>query len=146
MTHCRVAFGVVCTLLMFAVGCGSSFDGPKLYPLSGKISVNGQAPGEQFRVYLIASTPGTPEPQLLVKEDGTYEALTGTEGWTGAAAGKYKVVVEALRSGEGGYQGGGAAGGQPTLPPELAAYAAAETSPTEIEVTTGSNTVDITIP
>ena len=128
-----------------AAGCGDAYEGPKLYPLSGKITVNGQPPGNQFRVYLVASSPGTPEPQLLVQEDGSYQALTGNKGWEGAAAGKYKVVLEAQRSGEAAY-GGGAAAPQATLPQELAAYGSAETSPQEIEVTAGSNSIDISIP
>ena len=146
VNHRRIAFGAVCSLLVFAIGCGSSYDGPKLYPLTGKITVNGQPPGEQFRVLLVASTTGTPEPQLLVQEDGSYIAMTGAEGFEGAVAGKFKVIVVPQLSGEAAYAGGAAGGGQPTLPEELAAYATAETSPTEIEVTTGTNAVDITIP
>lgn len=137
---------VACLMLsvLGTAGCGESYDGPKLHPMSGKITVNGQPPGDQYRVYLVASSPGTPEPQLLVQPDGSYQALTGNKGWEGAAEGKYKVVVQSQRS-EAAYQGGAAAG-QSSLPQELAAYGSAETSPQEIEVTAGSNSIDITIP
>ncbi|MCO6457545.1 MAG: hypothetical protein J5I93_19770 [Pirellulaceae bacterium] len=131
-------------------GCGSGYDGPRLHPLTGRISINGQPPGDSFKVALASDDPARPSPDLLVNADGTYQALTGFagKGLPGAAAGKYKVVLQALRGGAGAYQPGGQGPtpGVPQLPQDLAAFGSAETSTKEIEVVAGKNEIDITIP
>lgn len=141
-------------LLMFA-GCGSGYTGPKLYGLSGKITINGQAPGGNYKVMLVGADPNVPGPSLIINDDGSYQATTahGGKGLPGAAAGKYKVVLEAMGGGESAYGPGATGGPRPgavpgtaQLPQDLAAFANAETSTKEIEVKTSKNEIDIVIP
>jgi hypothetical protein len=136
--------------LIAATGCGSG-DGLKLHPLSGKITVNG-APPTNYIVYLVSTDPDGTGANLVVEDDGSYVARSGREGREGAVAGNYKVVLQATLPdpGEGGVYGGGATPGAvpgtASLPQELAAYGNKETSPKEITVEAGPNTIDIAIP
>jgi hypothetical protein len=74
------------------VGCGKA--GPELYPVEGKVTMNGQAP-EGATVVLVPSS-GTIEvanqPTGVVSSDGTFKLQTYPHG-EGALPGDYKVLV-----------------------------------------------------
>ena len=75
------------------VGCGSK--GPVLYPVSGKVLVNGKAPEHATVVFhpAGASGPDAVRPRGKVGADGSF-TLTSYETGDGAPAGEYRVTVE----------------------------------------------------
>lgn len=130
------------------LGCGN--DGPTLYPVTGKITINGQ-PAKGVQVSFYPQTPDQPIASSHVNDDGTYELRSTTENRPGAVVGKYKVVLtQAAPSGEAAasmYASGAKGGGVPgmpaaSFPPE---YGSQATSPKEVEVKAESNAINIEI-
>ncbi|MEO2045574.1 MAG: hypothetical protein ABGX16_03250 [Pirellulales bacterium] len=80
-------------LMIALVGCGSNL--PKLYPVSGTVTLDGEplAAGHVL-LYLDGAGGGMSQdaPNGVI-QDGKYEILTGKR--SGASAGSYKVVVKA---------------------------------------------------
>lgn len=147
MIYRFVLIAALCTLPGL---CGCENPGPKVYPVKGKLTING-APAKDVQIHLYPTDNFGTLGSGIVASDGTYEILSGNLGRPGVAPGKYKVVLQQL--GPSGKEAAmaryaaGAAGGAPPLPKETfpKEYSAAETSPKEIEVKTQPNTFDIDI-
>lgn len=91
----RLAAGFLLLSTMFGFGCGGE-SVPPLYPVRGKVTVEG-APLTSGQVSLVAEpTPTTPVPSSggKIESDGSYEIVTA--GRSGAPLGKYKVRVTPL--------------------------------------------------
>ncbi len=140
---------VGCLTLILVVsgllGCGG--DGPKTNSVSGKVTIGGK-PAPKDTLVTFSPTDDNPESASgRVDDSGNYTLYTGASGTAGAVAGKYKVVLSEPQD-ESYMEGGGQ--GDPTaaaakdglVPTE---YTSAATSPKEVEVTSGSNTIDIEI-
>jgi len=163
-------FCLFVTVVAFIAGCGSSK--PRAYPVTGKVTGSEKPlkgviirfqPVEEKGVFSSAT----------IRDDGGYDLMT-TDGRRGALPGKYKVVF-ALGSGamqeamekmsktprqkksttpimRPGMKAppGGFSSVQGSGPPEFetpypSSYGSAETTPKDVEVKTGSNTIDIQI-
>lgn len=148
----RSVSSLVCAALgtLTLVGCGPS--GPETCPVSGKVTVDGQA----VKNCTITFQPVDSANQVAsgqIGDDGTYTLFTGVTGTPGAMTGTYKVVLTpqmaAVREGEdpaymssGGDPTKAPAGQSDVVPQE---YTNATTTPKEVEVTSGSNTINIEI-
>ena len=141
-------------MLAVLSGCGES--GPKLYPVTGKVTIGGQPAGENIRVVFSpvdekAENMGTG----LVAADGTYKVLYGSSGRDGLLPGKYHVYLQQIETStpdEGGMYGPTKKTGrssapeaqQLTFPDE---WSQPNTTPMQNqEVTAGPNTIDVTVP
>lgn len=81
-------------LVLFSLGCGGGgYDGPKLYPVTGKLTKGG-APLPGINISLISPDPASKAPPLLAvtKDDGTFIVRTSA-GYPGAPVGNYKVLI-----------------------------------------------------
>ena len=140
------------TPLFFVIGCGPS--GPTTQPVSGTVTVGG-APLANATVTF---TPKTPDGTLETAggntdESGKYTLYTGIQGKPGAMAGVYIVkVAEGMdeaaseagyMSDEGGAQGGADTSADPGAP--SGSKIPADFS-VEVEVKSGSNTINVEIP
>jgi hypothetical protein len=134
-------------LFLAATGCEPA--GPKVYPVKGKLTINGMpAKDVQLSFYPVASE-GTVGSSVL-SPDGSYEIISGNEGRPGIPQGKYKVVLQASQTlgKEAAMARYGGAGGAPPAAPEMSfpkEYAASDTSPKEVEVKAETNTINIDI-
>jgi hypothetical protein len=90
MSRVRHTFPVVVALALLA-GCGG---GAKIYPTSGKVTVNGTPAAGALVILHQVGNPDTMDkkPSGLTKEDGTFVLNTNTAD-DGAAAGEYYVTV-----------------------------------------------------
>lgn len=138
----------VAALCLTAAGCGPG--GPTLYGVSGVLTIGG-SPAQNVQVTFMPTDASLPVASGTVDASGKFTLVSGNENRAGAAAGSYKVVLTQLDGGsqediEARYSGGG--GGAPPIPkasfPEE--YRAADTSPKQVEVVAGTNTIDIDIP
>lgn len=130
------------------VGCSGS-SGPALSPVTGKLTIGGQ-PAKNVLVTFQPTDAKLPAASGRVDDSGTYTLSSGSTGGKGAAAGTYKVVLqqlgpslaemEAAYSRGSGKQSAPPEGAQATFPDE---YKDASTSPKEVTVTSGSNTINI---
>lgn len=143
--------------LVFLSGCGTS--GPALHPVSGTLTLDGQ-PLAAVTVNFFPVDQTQPSSAGLTDAQGRF-TVTAQNGEAGAVAGKHKVVLsggatsgDAAGSTPAYMQGGSATptrgGGSPTMPsapqaPYPTEYASADTTPKEVEVTSGSNDVTIAI-
>lgn len=126
------------------VGCSSS--GPSAYPVSGKVSVDGQAV-KNCAIHFQPLDKANQVASGQIADDGTYTLYTGTTGTPGAMPGKYKVVLQPVASANTSYKEGSGSEppvGEPDIVPKE--YMNASTTPKEVEVTTGRNTINIEIP
>jgi len=144
---------LVCAALgtLTLVGCGPS--GPETCPVSGKVTVDGQA----VKNCTINFQPVDSANQVAsgqIADDGTYTLFTGVSGTPGAMVGKYKVVLtpQMAAAGDGEDPAYMSSGEDPTkapAPQNLSAvpqeYIYVTTTPKEVEVTSGSNTINIAI-
>lgn len=144
---------LVCAALgtLTLVGCGSG--GPKTNSVSGKVTVDGQA----VKNCTITFQPVDSANQVAsgqIGDDGTYTLFTGVTGTPGAMAGKYKVVLtpQMAPAGEGEDPAYMSSGKDPTQDPALQKsdvvpqeYTNVTTTPKEVEVTSGDNTINIEI-
>jgi len=134
------------------VGCGPS--GLKTSPVTGKVTIDGQ-PAVNCRIDFQPIHEANQVASGQIAEDGSYTLLTGVSGTPGAMVGKYKVVLVpmggdmAMGDEEPDYMSGSA---DPTAGPESEEpgmvpkeYMSAETTPKEVEVTSGANTINIDI-
>lgn len=84
-------------LLVFsaAVGCGPS--GPKLVPVKGIVTLDGQPLGSKTLLFIPESTTGGLGAGATTKVDGSYELIAVVPGTVtdqiGCPAGSYKVTV-----------------------------------------------------
>ena len=137
---CVVLLGVVVVAL---VGCPSS--GPNTSPVTGKVTIKGQ-PATGVRITFAPVEQANQTATGAVAADGTYSLFSGNEGKPGAMAGKYKVVLMGgAAPAEAMYQSGKA---PPPVQegPVPKEWASPLTTPKEVEVKAGPNTIDIDIP
>jgi hypothetical protein len=93
--RCRI---FVLAFLLIATGCSKVEDGRmEVFPVSGKVTVNGQ-PAAGAHVVFYGATPdltgpGTPAPDGTTDENGEYR-LRSYDPEDGAPAGEFKVTVE----------------------------------------------------
>lgn len=142
-------FSSLALVLIFMGGCGG--DGlPPVYPVTGKVSFSGGSLSG-YRVSFVPAS-GSGGGSAEIKDDGSY-TLQAEDGRMGCTAGKYKVTLqpgfdpkamqEAMKKlpmMKGNTKG--------LAPPESKlpkTYSAAATSPKEVEVKSGPNTIDISI-
>jgi hypothetical protein len=90
-------------LLAAAGGCGDGKQRMKLYPVEGKVLVDGQPPSNAVVVFF----PDSPwadvnadYPRAGVKEDGSFKVTTYRSG-DGAPPGSYRVTVDTSSRAEG---------------------------------------------
>ncbi|QDU40967.1 hypothetical protein Mal4_53300 [Maioricimonas rarisocia] len=88
---------VLATLLL--AGCGGSDSGaPRLHPVSGTVTYNGE-PLANAQVTMIADNGGT---VAVGQTDGTGAFTVTTKGEPGAVTGQHKVAVVAMEDGGSG--------------------------------------------
>jgi hypothetical protein len=94
---CQALRVVVALSLLGLVACGDSRGYPKVYPVKGKILVNGQ-PANDCQIYLNRTAGGDPQapqvkPQAATNENGEFQ-LTSYNANDGAPEGEYVVTIE----------------------------------------------------
>jgi hypothetical protein len=127
--------------LFAATGCGSSNNADRLpvFPTSGTVSIDGQAPTGAFVVlHPKADYQRSPDGELvrphgLVRGDGTFE-LTSYSSNDGAPTGEYIVTLELRKVVQ--YSGGDAGPGPNLIP---AKFAKPNTSPVIVRIEAGTN-------
>ena len=123
-----------------ATGCGSSNNADRLpvFPTSGSVSIDGQAPAGAFVVlhpksdYRRAPDGELVRPHGTVREDGTFE-LTSYKTDDGAPVGEYVVTFELRKC----HYSGGDAGPGPNLIPSK--YVKPNTSPVIVTIEAANN-------
>lgn len=120
-------------------------EGPKLYPVKGKLTVAGNV-AAGVRLMLVPVDPAyNPIATGLCLEDGTFALTSGTEGNVGAAAGKYKIVLLQLGSAPPAEQIEAGRITDASKPPFNAKYLTAPTSDKEVTVEPKSNSLAIDV-
>ncbi len=86
------ASAVLCVLALGGCG-GGGYDGPKLYPVIGKLTKGG-APLGGINISLVSPDVASKAPPLVAvtKDDGSFTIATSS-GSKGAPLGTYKVVI-----------------------------------------------------
>jgi len=143
----NLASFLVVGVLLAGSGCGDAGPAkPKLYPVSGKVTVAGKPLADCNITFKSTSTQGLGY-GATVAADGSY-SLAGTDGRPGAEPGKYKIVLMAPGLAMKDAMMGGAPGGGPPVvaKPFPDEYSDESTSPQEVEVKASSNSIDIVIP
>lgn len=141
--------------LSAAVGCGPA--GPSFNPVSGKLTIGGKVPAN-LQVSLYPVDGKGPIASGTVDSSSGQFTLTSSAGvgkapGKGAVAGKYKVVLNSAGGGAGSpeemmkkYSGGGAgkapSAPKPDFPKE---FGSASTSPKEVEIKSGPNSLDLAL-
>lgn len=130
------------------IGCGQS--GPAVHPVSGIVTVGGK-PVQNVQVTFMPTEPSRPIASGNVDADGRYVLTSGATNRRGAVAGAYKVVLSQLDGAaqaevEARYTSG--TGGPPPVPKAAFPdeYKSVESSPKQVDVVAGSNTINIEIP
>lgn len=132
----------VAVLAVFLSGCGGS--GLGTHPVSGTVTIDGQ-PATDMRVDFHPVDPANQMASGTLDSGGKYSLFTGQTGAPGAMAGRYKVVLTPTMT-DTSYMDGPAAG-----PPREQAggvpaeYTSVDTTPEEVEVRAGNNTINIDI-
>jgi hypothetical protein len=88
----KVSWGLAAALTLACVSCGK---GPKIYPVSGKVTWNG-APAAGAAVFFRRPGGALQDDPLImgvVGEDGSFEIVCGSLG-KGAPLGEYDVLIE----------------------------------------------------
>jgi hypothetical protein len=143
-----------CAALVVA-GCGAG--GPACQPVSGKLTVEGKVPANVQVSFYPVDGKGPIASGVVDAGTGRYELTTsagvGKPAGKGAVAGKYKVVLNAGGGGNASqaeammaqYGGGGGGGKAPAMPKAAfkKEYGSSSTSPKEVEVKSGANTIDL---
>lgn len=129
-------------------GCGQR--GPAVHPVSGIVTVGGK-PVQNVQVTFMPTDPSRPVASGNVDADGRYVLTSGATNSRGAVAGAYKVVLAQLDGSsqqelDARYTSG--TGGPPPVPKAAFPdeYKSVETSPKQVDVAAGSNTINIEIP
>ncbi len=138
----RLSCLALASLWIVAVGCDSK---PKLYPVSGSVTIKGSAAPDKTRVNF-EPVDGGESAAGMVDASGNYTLYTGNEGREGALPGSYKVFLAPDASSE-DYMSGPPSGvpGVPSAGPIPKDYLAGSTSPLTVEVKETDNSIDITI-
>lgn len=154
---CRLGISLCLGVVAVLVGCGPS--GFTFHPVSGKLTIDGKVPANvQISLYpvggkgpIASGTVDAASGQFQLTSNGGVNKPVGK----GAVAGKYKVVLNASSAGAGGmspedamkqYQGIGQgkapAAPKATFPKE---FGSASTSPKEVEIKAGPNSLDLAL-
>jgi len=135
---------------LLVVACdGCSSGGPDTVPVSGTLTIDGQ-PADGIVISLIPVDANLPSATGRV-ENGRFTVYSGVEGKPGAVPGKYKVVLYVTHGEDMAIPKPGEGTDSKTSKPEPPKlpfpekYQSASTSDKEVEVTTGSNTLNIEI-
>ena len=141
------SIGFVVLAATMLVGCGDG--GPATSAVTGKVTIGGQ-PAADVLVTFQPTDTTMEAASGRTGAYGSYTLTTGAQGKPGAMAGSYKVVLQPQSSSsmdEAAYAGGGGQSAPPTGPesniPED--YRSAETTPKQVDVTSGANTIDIAV-
>ncbi len=71
---------MVMTFVVLALavgGCGGEVAGPVIYPVSGKVYVDGKpAPKARISFHAVGRTGRSPEPYAIANDDGTFRPTT----------------------------------------------------------------------
>jgi hypothetical protein len=146
----KMALFLVPGLSLIMAGCGAG--GPalaKLYPVTGKVTVGGKPLADCTVQFVAIGKAGGFSGKI--ESDGSYTLADMKDGRPGAEIGKYKVIFQmdprmAQRAMESGQMSGPAIGAGAPAAPFPDEFKQADTSPKEVEVTSGSNTINIEIP
>ena len=146
----KLALFLVSGLSLVIAGCGAGGPAPaKLFPVTGKVTVGGKPLADCVVQFVAVGRPGGFTSKIGT--DGTYTLADMKDGRPGAEVGKYKIVFQndpqaAMKAMQSGAMTGPATGGGGPAAPFPDEYKQADTSPKEVEVTSGSNTINIEIP
>jgi hypothetical protein len=140
--------GLACVLLTSVAGCGPS--GPPLQPVSGTLTIDGK-PATNVQISFMPTDPSRPVASGNCDAAGRYELTSGAADRKGAVAGAYKVVLSQLESlsaeeEAARYASGSGGPPRPPKPPFPSEYRDASTTPKQVDVAVGPNTIDIAIP
>lgn len=136
-------------LVLFVAGCG---DGglPKLYPVTGKVTLK----GEPLASYTVSFVPtkGEGGASATTGVDGTF-SLESLDGRPGCQIGNYKVVImpggdamQAMMKDLAKNMKPGPKGGPPKFNSKVPeAYSSASTSPKSVEVKAEPNVVELSL-
>ncbi len=137
-----VQLACVATLAVFLSGCGDS--GLATHPVSGTVTIEGQ-PATDMRIDFHPVDPSNQMASGTLDSGGKYTLFTGQTGTPGAMAGSYKVVLTPTMA-DTSYMDdpadGPPQGQQGGAPSE---YTSVDTTPEEVEVRAGNNTINIDI-
>lgn len=135
--------------LLVLVGCGGD-DGPKVYKVTGKLTVNGQAPSEDIAMMFHPENKENVMGSAVFESDGTFRVVSGTKGADGLQPGTYKVYLaqsaapEMTAPTDGGGKAKNEAPQEKITFPE--AWASPETTPKSVEIKAETNdlgTIDV---
>lgn len=147
------SLGLVAAALVIA-GCGG---GPSFNPVSGKLTIDGQIPANVQVSFYPVDGKGPIASGAVDATSGRYELTSsggvGKPAGKGAVAGKYKVVLNTIAASSGAspeammaqYSGANNQGKAPAVPKASfkKEYGSATTSPKEVEVKSGANSIDL---
>lgn len=147
----RVSRGtlVAAGLAIMALGCGGT-SGPPLQPVTGTLTIDGK-PVSNVQVSFMPTDPTGPVASGTCDASGRYELYSGQANRKGAVAGSYKIVLNQLSSSNpeddtARYTSGSGGPPKQTTLPFPSEFQQSSTSPKQVDVRVGSNTIDITIP
>ena len=138
---------------LVVAGCGAG--GPSFNPVGGKLTVDGKVPANVQVSFYPVDPKGTIASGNVDAGTGRYELTSsggvGKPAGKGAAAGKYKVVLNAVGGASAASteammaQYGNSQGKAPAQPKAAfkKEYGSASTSPKEVEVKSGANSIDL---
>lgn len=129
-------------ILFATVGCDSK---PKIYAVTGKVTIKGNPAPEKTRVNFEPVTGGELAAGI-VDASGNFKLYSGNEGREGVAPGSYKVFLAPDGSSD-AYMSGKRSGvpGVPSPGPIPKDYLSGKTSPLTVEVPDSDTTIDVTI-
>lgn len=132
----------VAVVMLAVAGCDS---GPKVYSVTGKVTIAGNPAPENTRVNFEPVGDGE-SAAGMVDASGNYKLYHGSEGREGAMPGKYKVFLAPDASSE-AYMSGPPAGvpGMPSAGPIPKDYLSGQASPLTVDVPESNTTIDVII-
>lgn len=147
MIRIRMLSATVVALALASPGCKPA--GPDVHPVTGKLTIDGQ-PAQNVQIALYPAGGSGQMATGRVDAGGGFSLVTGNKGAKGAMVGKYKVVLtpieeSSMEADAARYASGK---GKPPTPPKAEfpkEYLSAESSPKEVEVKPGPNTIDIAL-
>jgi hypothetical protein len=145
----RLRFPTVAMVLVAAIAAGCKPAGPDVHPVTGTLTIGGQ-PAQNVQIALYPADGSAQMATGRVDASGRFALVTGNKGAKGAMAGKYKVVLtpyeeSSMEADAARYTSG--KGKSPT-PPKASfpkEYLAPDSSPKEVEVKPGPNTIDLAL-
>ena len=147
MIRIRILSATAVVLALAAPGCKPA--GPDVHPVTGKLTIGGQ-PAQNVQIALYPVGGSSQMATGRVDASGVFSLVTGNKGAKGAMVGKYKVVLtpyeeSSMEAAAARYTSGK---GKPPTPAKAEfpkEYLSAESTPEEVEVKPGPNTIDIAL-